>query len=130
METLSGVPVLDRVEGLRRVAGDAALYAELLGVFMRDLPRLLGLIDTGLATHSPELQCAAHSLKGSAHQIGAKSLAAEAALLEDTARRAAWTEAHLARQRLDLALRELAETLEATAAMQNGGTRDEDSGRG
>ena len=101
-------PVLDHVEGLRRVAGDESLYRDLVQVFLRDLPRILGQLDAALAQAAgAALQCAAHSLKGSASQIGACAVAAHAGILEELARRSMLTEAAQARQQLDEALAQL-----------------------
>lgn len=102
------LPILDRAEGLRRVAGDERLYGDLVDVFLRDLPRVLGLMDAALATQMPtKLQCAAHSLRGSALQIGARAVAECAAQLETIARRGNLTDAPALRRRLDDALAQL-----------------------
>ena len=83
----SPAPVLDCPEGIRRVRGDEKLYKELVDVFLRDVPRLLKLIDSAVAQRSlAELRCAAHSLKGSSSQIGARAVAQRAAALEQMAK--------------------------------------------
>jgi two-component system, sensor histidine kinase and response regulator len=85
MTAAASQPMLDHAEGLRRAGGDAALYRELLGVFLRDVPRLLGLLDAAAAQPSA-LRHAVHSLKGSASVIGATGIAQQAGILEKLAR--------------------------------------------
>src|ERR1051325_1437010 len=130
----TGTPVLDRVEGLRRVAGDERLYRDLVQVFLRDLPRILGHIDAAIAQDaSAALQCATHSLKGSASQIGAGAVAELAAILEELGRRDMLMEAGPARQRLAEALDQLLAAWSESQppeAPHKGGTHDQDPGRG
>ena len=77
------LPVLDRAEALRRAGGDERLCRELVGVFLRDVPRLTDLICTAIAQHSAKkLRVAAHSLRGSASTVGALAVAGRALILE------------------------------------------------
>ncbi len=114
MKPPSLLPVLDRVEGLRRVAGDEGLYKELIGIFLGDLPRILNEIDAAIAADaSAPLKCVAHSLRGSANQIGACAVAQHAGNLEELARRGMVQGAATSRQRLGDALTQLATILNA-----------------
>ena len=75
--------VLDRAEGVRRSGGDTGLYQELMAVFLADVPRLTQLVHVAIAEQSgPGLRLAAHSLRGSASQIGALAVADRASNLE------------------------------------------------
>ncbi len=85
MSAAAANPMLDRAEGLRCAGGDPALYRELLGIFLGDVPRLLGLLDAAAAQPSA-LHHVVHSLKGSASVIGATSIAQQAWALEKLAR--------------------------------------------
>ena len=77
------LPVLDRAEALRRAGGDERLCCELVGVFLRDVPRLTDLVSTAIAQRSAKkLRIAAHSLRGSASTVGALAVAGRALILE------------------------------------------------
>lgn len=79
----SVIPVLDCTEGLRRSGGDEQLFRELTAVFLADVSRLTQLIHVALAERSAEgLRQAAHSLRGSASQIGALAVTERASILE------------------------------------------------
>jgi two-component system sensor histidine kinase/response regulator len=83
MDSPAPIPVLDRAEGLRRVGGDEKLYREMAELFLADAPRLTQLISAAIAGRSPKgLRLAAHSLKGSASQVGATAAVERAWLLE------------------------------------------------
>jgi HPt (histidine-containing phosphotransfer) domain-containing protein len=67
------------LEHLRRMTlGDAALEREVLQMFARQASQLAAT----LATTPPEASALAHTLKGSAHAIGANRVAEAAAGLE------------------------------------------------
>jgi HPt (histidine-containing phosphotransfer) domain-containing protein len=92
VEALPASHVLDRVEGLRRVRGNGALYRELVDVFLADLPRALGTIDSASASRDMKpLNCALHALKGTAGQIGAGALAERARVMETLVAAGDWT---------------------------------------
>lgn len=77
------VPGLDLKAGLSRSAGRVELYTRVLGRFAADQAKSLAEIDTALQQGRIEdATRAAHSLKGTAGQIGADGLAAEAAMAE------------------------------------------------
>src|SRR5262245_37984532 len=76
-------PVLDHAEGLRRMRGNEKLYCELASLFLSDVPRLTGLLRDAVARGSAkDMQYAAHSLKGSASQLGARAVTLRAQTLE------------------------------------------------
>jgi HPt (histidine-containing phosphotransfer) domain-containing protein len=77
------VPVLDRTEALRRAGGDEKLRHELVGIFLRDVSRIMQLISAAIAQRSAKkLRVAAHSLRGSASTVGASAVARRAMILE------------------------------------------------
>jgi HPt (histidine-containing phosphotransfer) domain-containing protein len=109
--------MLDRAEGLRRAGGDAALYRDLLKVFLADVPRLLGLLDMAASQPSARaLRHAAHSLKGSASAIGASGIAQQACSLEQMARSDRAADAADPLRHLQAELRTLAEGLNVELA--------------
>jgi len=81
--TLPQLPGLDVQDGLRRVAGNQELYADLLRKFARHErgagPRLRELVD---ANRRDEARSSAHRIKGAAGNLGLKALHAVAAELE------------------------------------------------
>lgn len=76
-------PVLDYELALSRVGGDADLLKELGGLFLDEYPRLLAEIhDAQEKGAAEQLEHAAHSLKGSAANFGAKEAVALSAEIE------------------------------------------------
>ncbi|ACB95581.1 response regulator [Beijerinckia indica] len=70
-------------EGALRNLGDEALLREMAAMFLDECPKLMRAIDTAIASNdAPELRRAAHTLKGSAHVIGARAVAQAALALE------------------------------------------------
>ena len=75
--------VLDIRRGITQVGGDPESYRELLGDFVRELPRRLQLIQDIFARKDwVELSRAAHNLKGIAASLGAAQLHACAEMLD------------------------------------------------
>jgi HPt (histidine-containing phosphotransfer) domain-containing protein len=65
---------LDRAVALERVGGDTALLREIVGLFLEEYPRLLAEIRSSLDSGDPvRLERAAHSLKGSVGNFGARA---------------------------------------------------------
>lgn len=77
------LPGIDTVAGLRVCAGNAALYQKILQIFAQSQADFGSRFEAALSDTDPQaaLRCA-HSLKGSAGNIGAKGVAAAAAELE------------------------------------------------
>lgn len=72
--------LLDWTRALQNTDGDEELLIELAGVFIEETPEMMRQVRAAIDTRdAPELQRAAHSLKGSAH-IFAASAATDAAL--------------------------------------------------
>jgi HPt (histidine-containing phosphotransfer) domain-containing protein len=89
------VPRLDRslLETLRglRVTGEPDPVSEILDVFCRDTPlRLREAIEAAGKRESEPLRIAAHTLKGSANNLGARRLGLVAGALENAARAGDW----------------------------------------
>jgi CheY-like chemotaxis protein len=81
-------PVFDRAEALSRVEGDETLLAELAQLFLKDSSGRLAEIRNSLERgDAAGLERAAHSLKGSVSNFGARRAFDAAAELEKTARR-------------------------------------------
>jgi len=80
-------PPFDPAETLARVGGDAALLREVAGIFCNDAPNLLAAIQTQIEKQDAAgLECAAHTLKGSASNFGARAVADAARALETMGR--------------------------------------------
>lgn len=72
--------LLDWTRALQNADGDEELLIELAGVFIDEGPEMMRQVRAAIdSRNAPELQRAAHSLKGSAH-IFAASAATDAAL--------------------------------------------------
>ena len=81
------VEMLDRQQLALATGGDEALIKEILAIFAAGLPELVDKIRTAAqAGDAAHLARAAHELKGSASNIGAKRLAKLASALEASAR--------------------------------------------
>lgn len=116
MTPSSVIPVLDRAEGKRRAGGDEKLCNELVAVFLSDLPRLTQLIQAAIAQQSAKaLRLAAHSLRGSASQIGALAVVERASILERMAKAGDLSNAQQQEHLLAEDLRQLSLALQATA---------------
>lgn len=86
-------------------SGDAEFERELLGEFLRGAPALLDRARAAIAAaDAPELEQAAHSLKGSARTLGADALGAALFALETMGRNG---DLSLARPGFERAEREL-----------------------
>ena len=80
-------PVLDEetVDGLRRLGDD--VLAEIVRLWFDNLePNLTAMREAMAADDSPALSAAAHTLRGSAANVGAARLSAACAALESTAK--------------------------------------------
>jgi two-component system sensor histidine kinase/response regulator len=79
--------LIDRVALLERVEGDRELLAEMVHLFQEDAPRLLAAMREALARGDMALlERSAHSLKGAAANLSAKSASAAAQRLESDAK--------------------------------------------
>jgi len=75
--------VLDRDSLLHRVGGDDALMAEVVGLFLTDLPAMTASISVAVSGGDAEsLARAAHALKGAAANVSGERVAAAARELE------------------------------------------------
>lgn len=88
---MSQPPAIDpeAIENLRALDtdGDNAFLREIVGIFLQDTPQRLTELRTSLAAGDiTRFARAAHSLKGSASNLGAVRLSAAAAKLEQLAR--------------------------------------------
>ncbi|MDR0652372.1 MAG: response regulator [Synergistaceae bacterium] len=80
------MPEIDGVDtdlGLRRAGGDEHAYFEALGIFIRDAAARLKALKDLTANDMDGFIVSVHGLKGASANMGAVSLAEEAALLED-----------------------------------------------
>jgi len=86
------LPVL-REESLSpyRVPDDPSVLGELVGLILRDLPVRLAAIEAAMTRReSVALKDAAHTLKGSASNLGGLRLAATCSAIEESARESRW----------------------------------------
>ena len=79
-EGRAGAPIHDRAAALEGLDGDEELLQDLAAVFLEDSPRLMAAVRQAVAEGDPgRLERAAHSLKGSVANFGARA-ASEAAM--------------------------------------------------
>ncbi|MGE3309331.1 MAG: response regulator [Limisphaerales bacterium] len=87
LERCAGITGLDTADGLTRVAGNRKLYSELLRRFAREqglaVAQITAALDAGDAAQAERI---AHTLKGVAANIGAKSVQGVAGTLEKVIR--------------------------------------------
>jgi two-component system sensor histidine kinase/response regulator len=83
-----GVPSFDTAEALSRVEGDRELLAELIDLFLSEVPRVLSEMQHALALRDAQaIERAAHTLRGSVASFSART-AVQAALSVETLARA------------------------------------------
>lgn len=88
LASVSQVKDLDISLGLSRVAGNAELYIDLLGMIVEMIPRTLRKVDKALsAGDASSVDIEMHTLKGSLANLGAVDLADTAAELEQLGKR-------------------------------------------
>ena len=84
-----------------RVPDDPSVLGELVGLILRDLPVRLAAIETAMTRReSVALKDAAHTLKGSASNLGGLRLAATCSAIEESARESRWDTMDALRQRV------------------------------
>lgn len=106
---------LDRALALERVGGDEELLREIAALFLEECPRMMADIQAAvLAGDAESLERAAHSLKGSVGNFGARRAFRAAARLEAIGRNRdltplpeAWSELAAAMEALGPALADL-----------------------
>jgi HPt (histidine-containing phosphotransfer) domain-containing protein len=75
--------IFDRAAALEQAADDESLLAELLEVFLGDVPRMVNEIRQAIdGKEADKLYRAAHSMKGSVSNFGSKAVAEAARELE------------------------------------------------
>jgi HPt (histidine-containing phosphotransfer) domain-containing protein len=106
LETCATIAGLDTADGLSRVAGNRKLYLKLLRQFVEQQGPVVGEITAALAAGDVALaERLAHTLKGVAGNIGAKSVQSAASDLEKVIRsKAPTTEVESAKQQVTAAL--------------------------
>jgi len=88
MNTGRNIVPFDTVTVLKRVDGDRELLKEVAGIFIEDTPKLLSEIRTAISwTDNKALERAAHTLKSSVGNFGAKAAVDAAFQLEQMGRR-------------------------------------------
>lgn len=108
--------LFDREAALARVGDDEELLAELVKIFLDDYPNSLSAIDEAVRRQDPpQLEKAAHTLKGAVANFGADAVVKEAYELEQQGRRGDLSQAsenlnrlHAVLQQLDYELRPIA----------------------
>ncbi len=117
-DSIPPVPGLDVADGLSRLAGNRELYGKLLSQFAIQFDGTIGQIESALAAGDFTLiERLAHTLKGVAGNVGAKSVQAAAAAVEKLVRERGEAAAiQRATRELDSALEPLLRDLRATLA--------------
>ncbi len=107
-------PCLDWQGALGNLEGDEDLLIELIEIFFDQRPTLMAEIEAAISGEAaPDLQRAAHTLKGSAHIIGGRAAAAAALQLEHIGRDAKFEAATSALRTLETRVAELEAALQA-----------------
>jgi HPt (histidine-containing phosphotransfer) domain-containing protein len=84
---VSDIEVMDLGAALDRVGGDAVLLAEIAKLFLQEYPTQVAAIQAAVAAgNAPELERAAHSLKGSVANFAAPAVVDAARALEELGR--------------------------------------------
>jgi HPt (histidine-containing phosphotransfer) domain-containing protein len=105
-------PCFDLSTLLRRVGGDRELLREVVGLFLDSAPDLMGAVREAVESGTaPALERAAHSLKGSAANLGAESVREASFALEQIGRENRLAAALPALARLESELNQLCDTL-------------------
>lgn len=79
--------IFDKADLLGRIDGDEAFLAELVGLFLQDIPKQLDLLARALANNDAALcSTQAHSIKGSSANLGAHAIHRVASELEAVGR--------------------------------------------
>jgi HPt (histidine-containing phosphotransfer) domain-containing protein len=114
MSGSSSFPVLERAEGIRRSGGDESIFNELTTIFLADVGRLAGLVRTAVEQQSADgLIYAAHTLRGSASQIGATAVAERSRILEKMARAGDLSKSHEQLRLLNEDIQQLTDLLQS-----------------
>jgi two-component system sensor histidine kinase/response regulator len=121
LETLAAIDGLDTNDGLSRVAGNQKLYAKLLRQFIEQQGPAIEKTNEALAAGDVALaERIAHTLKGVAGNIGAKSVQSTAAVLEKAIRsKAPVSELDSAKEQVAAALGPLVEKLTTALTSSN-----------
>jgi HPt (histidine-containing phosphotransfer) domain-containing protein len=99
---------------LARVEGDRGLLREIIGLFFDETPGLLSAIQESIARRDTKaLECAAHTLKGSVGNFGAKGAYDAALRLEVIGRRGDFANAEEAYAQLEAEIARLEGVLAA-----------------
>jgi len=107
-------PAFDREAAMARVGGDTELLRELAELFREEYPRSLAHMREAIDSHNPiELRNAAHGIKGSVANFGAKPAVDAAWDLEKMGRDARLADAPQALAALEQALASLQTELSA-----------------
>jgi CheY-like chemotaxis protein len=108
---------VDRVELLERLGGDPELVAEVIGLFVADMPAQLAAIRSAVERRDPEaLRKAAHGLKGAAGNLSAPGLVEAAHILERIGTEARMDAAEAAWRRLSAEAATVVEALRRSDA--------------
>jgi two-component system sensor histidine kinase/response regulator len=118
-EELPSIPGLDTKDGLTRVAGNRNLYLKLLRQFVEQQGPVVGQITGALMSGDTTLaERLAHTLKGVAGNIGAKSVQSAASTLEKCIRsNSPAAEVETATQKVAATLEPLVASLKATSSV-------------
>lgn len=116
---LTDLPLWDEVDTLHRLGNNRVLLKKVIESFMNDGPKSLVSLTKALEENrSEEAQLHAHSLKGSAANIGAIKLEAIARHLEEEVKRKELEEVHAGLQECESILNETLKVLEVHLAKE------------
>jgi len=114
LDSTPAIEAFDRTAALERVEGDLELLADLIQVFLQDLPQQVAALRKAVEDQDAKgIQQEAHRLKGAAASLDATAVSACAARLEQSGRdancavaRAEWAQLEVELARLESAFRD------------------------
>ena len=113
----SASKVIDRDDLMARVGGDLEFLSSMTSLFAEDYPKHITDIEAALKDGSADdVRKSAHTLKGSASNLGGTKAAADALVVENLARESKLDECPQAIEQLKRSLDELQQALQAAAS--------------
>jgi two-component system sensor histidine kinase/response regulator len=114
---------LELAWALEQTGGDAALLAELMGIFLAEIPGWLADLRDAVETgDAPRVRRVAHTVKGAVDSVGAASLYAPALAVEGLGKAGTLAEAPAALERLETEVTRVLPALQSYVRKQDQGT--------
>jgi HPt (histidine-containing phosphotransfer) domain-containing protein len=109
--------LVNRQEAMDRLGDDAELFAEICGLFCRDVPEMLNQLKSALVSGDTTLAIrSAHSIKSASSSIGAETLSSLARDIEEAGRAGNFQVAHSQLEDLATAIDDVMKELRSAAS--------------